>query len=333
MDDPDLCLDVEESLLHKGSRGGEEMTIQLRTGAHMPVLGFGCAFYNWNSIDLDGAEKMVSAALRAGYRNLDTARSWDSERLVGNVLAQHVKTGLLMRKDVFISTKVCHPEDIWHPTYKRRPGLGFNWEDPHLDVPTKVAADIQASLTNLRIEYVDLLLMHWPGNYDSQASTNRVVRKKAWEAFENAHRLGHAKALGICNFAVHQLKDLMTDVSIKPAVAHIEGHPYCIDEEMVSFCKAHDIAVVAIAPFASGSFGLLEDQVLRELSSKYDRSVGQVILRWLHQRGLGALPKSMNCNRMASNLDIDFVIDTADIERINALNCNRRNRPDPRKIA
>lgn len=187
-----------------------------------------------------------------------------------------MKTGLLTRKDVFIPTKVCHPENFWNPTYKRRKGLGFNWEDPDLEMPTKVAADIQASMLNPRIENVELWLMHWPGNYDSQASANRVVvRKKVWEALENAHRPGHAKALGICNFVVHQQKLLMTDVSIKLAADHTEGHPYCIDEEMVSFARhtASQLLPVHHLPVeASGSLRIrYSKNCLRSMITLWDR--------------------------------------------------------------
>jgi len=304
----------------------------------MPAVGFGCAFYNWEGVNLDGAEELVSAALAAGYRNLDTARSWDSERLVGNALEQHMKAGSLRREDFFISTKVCHPEEAWVSTYKRPEGLGLDFEDPAVDISTKVAADIAASLKNLRVDYVDLLLCHWPGNCDSQAPTNRAVRKQIWLALETARRQGLAKAIGVCNFAVHHLEGLIADTGIKPAVAHMEGHPYCIDEEFVSLCKSHGIVLVCHSPFASGnlfqeSLKVFEDAVLQELALKYRRNVGQVILRWLLQRGFGVLPKSSKQDRMTSNLELNFVIESTDMQRINALNANKHVRPDPKMIA
>lgn len=304
----------------------------------MPAIGFGCAFYDWQGVKTEGAEGIVRAALAAGYRNLDTARSWDSEAAVGNALAEHVKAGSLKREEVFISTKVCHPEETWVSTYKRPKGLGFHFEDAALDVHTKVASDIAASLANLRVEYVDLLLCHWPGNYESQAPTNRTVRKEIWLALEAARKQGLTRAIGVCNFAVHHLEGLIADTGITPAVAHMEGHPYCIDEELVSFCNSHGIMLVCHSPFASGnlfeeSLDVFEDAVLQELATKYHRTVAQVILRWLLQRGFAVLPKSKNRDRMASNLETSFILEPVDIERINALNANKRVRPDPKKIA
>jgi len=250
----------------------------------------------------------VPTALDLGYRNFDTALRWESEKFLGVMLGQAVNSGNLKREDVFISTKVCHPVKTWSPGYDSNPKLGFDFENLELDVKKCVNEHIQESLQNLGVDYVDLLLMHWPGNYNSQNPRNRAVRKQIWEVFESIHKAGVAKAIGKCNFAVHHMKSLSADSCIKPIVAHIEGHPYGIDEDMVSFCKDNDMAMMAIAPFASGCLNLFKDPVLSELSIEYGCSVGQLILRWLRQRGLGVLPKSGNHERMASNLDLDFEI-------------------------
>lgn len=318
------------------------LTIKLSTGAEMPAIAFGCAFYDWKGMVAHGKDEasvQVPVALESGYRHLDTARSWGTEGAVGAALKAHIAAGVLKREDLFITAKVCHPMQSWVEGYEVDETLRFDFDDASLDVKKKVAEDVRESLANLGVDYVDMLLMHWPGNYcphtgpAKDASRNRSMRQEIYEVFESFHRDGLAKGIGVCNFSKQHLQDLLADASIKPTVAHLEGTPYGLDDEMVAFCLANDVAVMAHQVFGTGSMGLFEDPVLSEVASKYDRSVAQVILRWLFQRGLGAIPRSSSRDHMTSNLDLDFTIESEDVERINSLNRNQHQRPDPNTIA
>lgn len=314
----------------------KKLTIKLWTGAEMPAIAFGCAFYDWKGLcqGKDQASVHIPAALESGYLHLDTARSWGTECPAGAALKERIAAGALRREDLFITAKVCHPMRSWVEGYQVIESLRFDFDDTSLDVKNKVAEDVRDSLKNLSVDYVDMLLMHWPGSYGSKdASRNRMLRRQIYEVFESFHRDGLAKGIGVCNFSKQHLQDLMAETSIKPAVAHLEGHPYGLDDEMVAFCHANDIAVMAHQVFGTGSMGLLEDPVLREVASKYDRTIAQVILRWLFQRGLGAIPRSSSRAHMTSNLDLDFTIELDDMERINSLNRNQHQRPDPKTIA
>lgn len=314
----------------------KQLTLKLSTGSEMPAIAFGCAFYDWDGM-VEGASHAqihISAGLRSGYLHLDTARSWGTERAAGAALQEQIAAGVLKREDLFITAKVCHPLQGWCEGFKKRDSLRFDFDDASLDVKKKVAEDFRESLTNLGVDYVDMLLIHWPGNYKSKdASRNRPMRQQIYEVFESLYRDGLAKGIGVCNFAKQHLQDLMSDTTIKPMVAHLEGHPYGLDDEMVSFCLANDIAVMAHQVFGTGTMGLFEEPVLMEVASKYDRTVAQVILRWLFQRGCGAIPRSTSQAHMTSNLDLDFTIELEDMERINGLNRNQKQRPDPKSIA
>lgn len=313
------------------------LTIKLANGAEMPAIAFGCAFYDVKGM-LQGADEArvhVPVALESGYRHLDTARSWGTERSVGDTLREQIAAGKLSREDLFITAKVCHPMKSWvKEGYICDESLRFDFEAADMDVKKKVAGDIQESLKNLGVDFVDVLLMHWPGNFGSQdASGNREVRKLIYEVFEAFYQNGLAKAIGVCNFSAQHIEDLIADTSIGPMVAHFESHPYGFNEELLSFCQKNSIAPMAHQPFGGGGLKLFEDPVLMELASKYDRNIAQLILRWLFQRGVGAMPRSSSRVNMASNLELDFAIESEDMERINGLNRNHFIRPDPKTIA
>lgn len=317
-----------------------DQKIKLNTGRTIPTVGFGCAFGNWTGGDeMQGfrpelAWHAVTEALKAGYRHLDTAHCYATERHVGDIVGRALSEGTLEREDLFITTKLAHPPAPPHVAISHR--LTWNWNTVP-DIQQRVLDDFEASKEKLGMGYVDLLLMHWPGDFENtDKEFARDARLAIWETFESLQKRGDAHAIGVCNFTANHIEDLIQADRTVPAVNQFELHPYCQDPELEAYCRTHGIAVEAYAPFASGAYGLLKDPVIAEIAQQTDRSTGQVILRWHLQSGRVILPKSSSPQRMAQNLDLfDFELDADQVARINALAPKeaKRSTVDPATIA
>ncbi|SUV05232.1 aldo/keto reductase family oxidoreductase [Cytobacillus firmus] len=171
----------------------------------------------------------------------------------------------------------------------------------------------------LGLEYIDLYLIHWPvkGKY-----------KETWKALETLYKEKKVKAIGVSNFQIHHLEDLMKDAEIKPMVNQVELHPLLCQSELRDFCRNQDIQIEAWSPLAQGE--LLENAALKEIAQKYSKSVAQVILRWDLQNGIVTIPKSIKEHRIIENADVfDFELSSEDMDKISSLNENRRVGPDP----
>eukprot|EP00929_Paragymnodinium_shiwhaense_P051245 TRINITY_DN257_c0_g2_i1.p1 TRINITY_DN257_c0_g2~~TRINITY_DN257_c0_g2_i1.p1 ORF type:complete len:324 (-),score=68.32 TRINITY_DN257_c0_g2_i1:304-1275(-) len=315
---------------------------KLQNGVEMPSIGFGCAFGNWTSgltgstafagFTPEDAWPAIASALRAGYRHFDGAYVYGTHRHLGNLLGMQFADGSLKRSDVFITTKVFHPPaGISLNTIEK----SFDMTNPDIDIRKRVMYDLEKSLDELGVGYVDLLLMHWPGAFGSKdAALNRRLRKECWEAMQEIYKTGRARAIGVSNFEAHHLETMMEDTEVKPMVNQIEVSPYLSQADLVAFCQKHEILVEAWAPFGSGATKVLQDPVIAELAGKYGKGVGQVILRWLLQRGISPLPKSGNEDRMRQNLDVfDFQLSEEDMAKMNALNCDKSSIPGRDPIA
>ncbi len=264
-------------------------TAQLHNGVRMPYLGFGVYKIE------DGKEviKSVKATLEAGYRSIDTAAIYRNEEGVGKAIRE---TGI-PRDELFITTKV------WNK------GQGYD----------RTMTSFERSLDKLGLDYVDLYLIHWPveGLY-----------KETWKAMEKLYKEGRTKAIGVCNFNVHHLEDLMKDSEIKPMVNQIEFHPRLLQEEVRMFCEANDIQVEAWSPLMHGK--LLDHPDLIKIGRRYGKSPAQVILRWDLQHGIITIPKSVREERIYANVDLyDFQLTEEEMIKIDALNRNERFGPDP----
>ncbi|WP_342440484.1 aldo/keto reductase [Paenibacillus sp. FSL L8-0436] len=268
-------------------------TTTLQNGVKMPWLGLGVFKV------ADGEELVLSVkqAIAHGYRSIDTAAAYQNERGVGQAIAEAMKDNGLNREDLFITSKVWNAD------------LGYD----------ATLAAYEASLEKLGLEYLDLYLIHWPveGKY-----------KESWRALETLYTAGRVKAIGVSNFQIHHLEDVMKDAVIKPMVNQVELHPYLSQQPLRTFSKEQGIQIEAWSPLMQGQ--LLEQPVLQEIAAAYGKSVAQVILRWDLQHGIITIPKSTKEQRIIENAALfDFQLSDEDMSRIDGLNRDERVGPDP----
>ncbi len=269
-------------------------TVTLNNGIEMPRLGLG-VFRVENSPELINA---VKVAIENGYRSIDGAAIYGNEEAMGEGIRQGIKEAGISREDLFITSKVWNAD------------LGYE----------STIAAYEASLERLGLDYLDLYLIHWPveGKY-----------KEAWRALEHLYKEGRVKAIGVSNFQVHHLQDLLSDAEIKPVINQIELHPYLSQQKVREFCKENDIQVEAWSPLMAGN-GLLENETLKEIAKKYNKTTAQVVLRWDLQSQVVTIPKSTNEKRLIENIDVfDFNLSDDDIAKIDSLNKDLRVGPDP----
>ncbi len=239
-----------------------------------------------------GVESVVNAA-SVGYRLFDTATRYGNESAVG----EGIRKSGIDRSELFITTKI--------------------WVDDTGYEKTKEV--FNRSLERLGLEYVDLYLIHRP----------RGDIRGTWRAMEELYDEGKIKALGVSNFEPEQLKELLSYARIKPAVNQIESNPFFQQEESCKAIQALGIQVEAWSPFGQGRNGLFTNKTLTEIAAKHGKSVAQVTLRWLHQRGIVVIPRSSNKEHMIENMDIfDFELDDEDMKRIAELDTGKSQFPE-----
>lgn len=235
-------------------------------------------------IDKNGTKAAVLEALEVGYRMIDTAASYFNEREVGEAICE---SGLT-RESVYVTSK------LWVQDYEYDDALRA----------------FDRSLSELGLDYIDLYLLHKPyGNYYA-----------AWRALERLHKEGRIRAIGVTSFSNERLQDLFLHNEIKPAVNQIETHPFQQQKDANAFLKAEGIVHEAWAPFAEGQKGIFTNSVLTEIAASHGKSVAAVILRWLNQRGVVVIPKSIRADRIRENFNIfDFRLSDAEMAAISAL--------------
>jgi len=254
--------------------------VTLNNGVKMPILGFGV----FQVPDPAQCEAAVSQALEVGYRLIDTARSYGNEKAVGDAL----RRSEIPREELFVTTK------LWVQD------TGYE----------KTLASFQKSLDRLQLDALDLYLIHQPYG-DVHGS---------WRAMEELYRKGRVRAIGVSNFAPDRLADLIGFNEIVPAVNQVETHPFCQQVEAAAFMKEVGVQIQSWGPFAEGKNDLFTNAVLAGIGKTHGKSVAQVVLRWLLQRGVVAIPKSVRKERMEENFRIfDFELSPEDMEAIAAL--------------
>jgi diketogulonate reductase-like aldo/keto reductase len=304
--------------------------ITLHNKVEMPLMGFGCAFGNWTDrsegvffgFTPETAWSAVPSALSAGYRLLDTALLYGTHTIVGQSLGSEFRAGSLKREDVFVVSKVFHgPSPVANNSLGVSVDIAAFLADSSLDIRSRIKHDYERCLAELNLGYLDLLLMHWPGLWGSQdKQNNERLRQEVWAAFEDLYLAGRVRAIGVSNFLVGHLEGLLSLCRVKPMVNQIEVSPYLQQRHIVQFCQQHDIVVQAWGPFGSGATGVLQDPVLKTVASAHGKNTGQVILRWLLQRNIAALPKSLSPERMKNNLNIfDFELTDEELKNIDDL--------------
>ena len=262
--------------------------LTLSNGVGIPILGFGTYKMEDDEIVLNS----VREAIKAGYRHIDTASFYKNEENVGNGINEGLKITGLKREDIFVTTKVWNTEQGYENTLH-----AFN-----------------NSLQRLNMDYVDLYLIHWPVTKDYADEWQDRI-KETWKAMEKLYNEGKIRAIGVSNFLVHHLEELILGCEIKPMVNQIEFHPGHNQKETVKFCKKHGIVVEAWSPLGRGV--ILENEFLSEIAKKYNRTIAQICLRWIIQQDIVALPKSVTLERIKSNFEIfDFELSEEDMDKI-----------------
>ena len=257
-------------------------TVFLNTNREMPLLGLGV----YKATGENEAENAIISAVESGYRLIDTASVYKNEENVGRGIAS---CGI-PRNELFITTKV------WNTAQR----LG------------DIQGAFERSLDRLKLDYVDLYLIHWPvpGCYLS-----------TWKVLEEIQKSGRARSIGVSNFEIRHLEELEANSGIIPAVNQIECHPLCYPKELIDYCQDKGIQVQAYAPLARGAY--LDNDVMCVLGTKYAHTPAQIGLRWATQKGISVIPKSVHPDRIRSNGNIfDFTIEQEDMDLIDTLNEN-----------
>lgn len=274
-----------------GSRGEAlQASVALNNGVRMPWFGLG-VFQIRSDAE---TERVVRTAIELGYRSIDTASLYGNERGVGRA----VRACGVPREELFVTTKV------WNDDMRRN----------------RVEAAFDESLRRLGLEYVDLFLLHWP-------IKDRII--PSWKVLEKLHRDGRIKAIGVSNYMVPHLEELLPAAEIVPAVNQIEFHPYLQTKPLAAFCRGKGIQLEAWSPLMQAG-ALLRDPTLAAIAEKHGKTVAQVVLRWDVQGGVVTIPKSTHADRIAENAGFfDFELSPEEMAAIAALDREQRHGADP----
>lgn len=267
-------------------------TITLHNGVKMPQLGFGVFKVKNGNETVESVKK----AVEVGYRAIDTAAIYENEEGVG----QAIRECGVPREELFITSKVWNTEQGYETTLKA-------FED---------------SLNRLGLEYLDLYLIHWPGK-DKYLET--------WRALEKLYKDGKVKSIGVSNFHVHHLENLLANSEVKPVVNQIELHPLLTQVEIRDYCAKHEIKVESWSPLGRGN--LLEEPTINHIAKKHGKSPAQVLIRWHLQHDLVVIPKSVTPSRIKENAQVfDFSLSLNEMNQIDALNKNERFGSNPDEL-
>ncbi|MGY5853629.1 MAG: aldo/keto reductase [Candidatus Thorarchaeota archaeon] len=263
--------------------------VKLNNGVEIPILGLGTY--------LSGASRVTQTAilhaLGAGYRHFDTAKLYRNEEDIGEAIRQYS----VPREDIFLTTKL--------------------WNSDH-GYDSTIAACNQ-SLQKLGVDYIDLYLIHWPVT---------DIRMESWRAMETLLEEGTCRAIGVCNYTIKHLKELLNNADIVPAVNQVEFHPFLYQKALLDFCRENGIQLEAYSPFAKGR--KLNEPILASIGEHYNKTPAQVLVRWALEHRLVVIPKSSKKQRIRENADVfNFSITPEDMTVLNVLDENYRSAWDP----
>lgn len=267
--------------------------IKLPDGNKVPQIGLGL----WKNTDEAEFMTAFEAGIAAGYRHFDSAQAYGNEQYLGAA----VKKSGLSREELFITSKIA----VQHFGHKH------------------ALESFDESLQKLQMEYVDLILLHFPVS---------LLRKKSWTALEEIKAAGKAKSIGVSNYTIKHLEEMKKYAKEMPTVNQVELHVFLQQPELLEYCREHNIAIEAYSPLAHAKAGA-DEPVLQELAKKYGKTYAQIMLRWCIQRDLIVLPKSVTPSRIQENIDIfDFELDDEDMPKLASLNRDLRTCWDPTHI-
>ncbi|MBO0330967.1 aldo/keto reductase [[Muricauda] lutisoli] len=252
---------------------------------------FGLGVY----LSKDGSEVInaVKEALNHGYRHIDTASVYDNEEGVG----QGIRESNVDRNDMFLVSKVWNTDQGYDSTLRA----------------------FDASLERLGTDYLDLYLVHWPKG---------EISKETWKALEKLYKEKRVRAIGVSNFLQHHLEDLLTSAEIVPMVNQMEFHPYLVQQDLIDFCNSKGIQYEAWSPLMQGN--IFDLDIMKDLASKYNKTIAQIVLRWDLQKGVVTIPKSSKKERIIANSDLfDFELSEDDVQLLDGLDRGKRFGPDP----
>ncbi len=262
-------------------------TFQLNNGKEIPCIGYG-TYKTLNEEVYDA----VTAALKAGYRHIDTAAFYQNEEGVSRA----IRDSEIAREEIFVTSKV--------------------WNTDRGYENTKGA--FAESMKRLGLEYLDLFLIHWPANRKQFGDDAKKINAETWRALEELYGDGKIRAIGLSNFLPHHIEELMETAKVKPMVDQIEFHPGWAQLDVSGYCQKNDIVVEAWSPL--GRKDALDNEVLKGIGEKYKKSTAHVCVRWILQHGILPLPKTVNLNRMIENADVfDFELTQEDMKVIDGL--------------
>ena len=281
-------------------------TYTLNSGYQCPILGLGTS-------EMKDVSQVIYASIKDGTRLIDTAAMYENEEEIGKGINQAITDGIVKREDLFIITKlnICDREN-----------------------PEEA---IKLSLKKLNLSYVDLYLDHWP--MFIHIKEGQIIKKApmhvVWEKMESFVEKGYTKSIGVSNYNVQSLCNLLSFCKIKPAFLEVEFHPYLYQKHLLDFCNRENIKILAYNPLVKGPYcqkfhknanpNLLEEPLIKELASKYNKTVGQIILNWFVCLGVIPIPRTSSMTRMKENLIAGtFTMDEADCNKVCALNKNYR---------
>lgn len=268
-------------------------TALLNNGRRIPLLGLGVYLSKQGS----ETQNAVKWALEAGYRHIDTAAFYNNEKDVG----QAIRQSGINREEIFITTK------LWN-------------EDQGYDTALRA---FDRSLSLLGVDYIDLYLIHWPVT---------MRRQESWRALETLLGQGRVRSIGVSNYTIRHLKELLQSTNTVPAVNQVEFSPFLYQEELLQYCRDNSIQLEAYSPLSRAA--RLNDEFLKQVAANYQKSPAQIMIRWALQHRIVVIPKSVHKERIIENADVyDFEISDGDMEKLNALNENYHVAWDPERIS
>lgn len=275
--------------------------IRLNSSSEIPVIGLG----TYKTEDGEEVTRAVEWALEAGYRMIDTAAVYGNEKGVGRA----IKSSGIPREELFVTTKLWNRDQGYEQTLSA----------------------VDASLTRLGLDTVDLYLVHWPSASEERSETINK-RAETWRAMEELYNSGKAKAIGVSNYCVWHLEEMKGYAHIPPMVNQVEFHPFLYQKELLDYCTNNRIILEAYSPLVKAR--KMENGVLGRIAEKYGKSIAQILIRWSLQKGCVVIPKSVRKERIAENIAVfDFELSDEDMEAIDTLHSNDRQAWDPTKIS